>query len=62
MQAREGFDKKRSLDSSSREATDALAHVEGVAQVLRHNIVQGEQKGGSDVLSMATQRTLKVNC
>jgi complex III assembly factor LYRM7 len=54
LQVREGFDKKRSLNSCSTEATAAVTHAEDVAQVLRHNIVQGEQQKGKDVLRMAT--------
>jgi hypothetical protein len=53
-QARDGFNKNRSLESSSKEATEAVAHAEGVAQVLRHNIVQGKQEEGEDVLSMSS--------
>jgi complex III assembly factor LYRM7 len=53
VQAREGFDKNCTLDSSSNEATEAVKHAEGVAQVLRHNVVQGKQQDGRDVLSMA---------
>ena len=47
-QARVGFDKQSSLEPSSEEATKAIAHAEGVAQVLRHNIVQGVQGAGDD--------------
>ncbi len=47
-QARVGFDKQSTLDPSSEEATKAIQHAEGVAQVLRHNIVQGVQAAGED--------------
>lgn len=60
MQARKGFEKNRALDATSKEVTDAITHAEGVAQVLRRNIVQGKQEGGKDVLSMAHQRLLSM--
>ncbi len=44
------------MESSSKEATEAVKHAEDVAQILRHNIVQGEQQEGEDVLSMATRK------
>ncbi|KAF7510516.1 Mitochondrial zinc maintenance protein 1, mitochondrial [Endocarpon pusillum] len=52
VQAREGFNKKRTLECSSKEATEAVKHAEDVAQILRHNIVQGEQQEGKDVLKL----------
>ncbi len=58
MQAREGFDKNRGLDFSSNEATKAVEHAEGVAQVLRHNVVQGKQQEDKDVLSMTSVKVL----
>jgi complex III assembly factor LYRM7 len=48
-QARAGFDKQTWLDSSSKDVTDAIAHAEGVAQILRHNIVQGVQGGNGNI-------------
>lgn len=42
-QARGGFDKGRSLEASSKEATEAIQHAEGVSEVLIKNIVQGQQ-------------------
>lgn len=42
-QARGGFEKGRSLDSASQEATTAIEHAEGVVEVLTKNIVQGQQ-------------------
>jgi complex III assembly factor LYRM7 len=53
-QARAGFDSLSSLDPSSEEASKGIAHAEGVAEVLRHNVVQGERQGDSDVLSRMT--------
>ena len=47
-QARAGFDKQSSLDPSSEEATKAITHADGVAQVLRHNIVQGSKAADED--------------
>jgi len=49
-QARAGFDNSISLDPSSEEAKKGIEHAEGVAQVLRHNVVQGRSVEGSDVL------------
>ena len=49
-QARTGFDSLRTLDADSEEAIKGVQHAEGVAQVLRHNLVQGKQIEGSDVL------------
>lgn len=51
-QARTGFNKLSSLEPGSEEATKQIAHAEGVAQVLRQNVVQGERQGDSDLLSM----------
>lgn len=53
-QVRAGFDNNSSLDPSSPEATKAIEHAEGVASVLRHNIVQGVQAPGSDRFSTFT--------
>lgn len=61
LQARERFTENRALKSSSREATEALKHAEDVAQILRHNIVQGEQQEGKDVLSTAYQKIAKTS-
>lgn len=47
-QARGGFDKGRSLDPSSKEATTAIEHAEGVVEVLTKNIVQGQQMEGKE--------------
>jgi complex III assembly factor LYRM7 len=55
-QARNGFDTLRSIDAGSSEAVKAVEHANGVAQVLRHNVVQGQRVEGSDVLSMSMGR------
>lgn len=52
IQARNGFDKHRSLDAASKEATDGITHAEGVAEVLKHNIVQGKHVAGTDKLRL----------
>jgi complex III assembly factor LYRM7 len=52
-QARSGFDKSRSYAPDSKEATTAVAHAEGVAEVLMKNIVQGKVvEGESDKLRL----------
>lgn len=51
LQARAGFDKFTDLDPSSDEAAKGIAHAEGVAEVLRHNIVQGKYVEGKNTLS-----------
>ena len=51
-QARSGFDNLSSLDPESEQAIKEIKHAEGVAEVLRHNIVQGQKVGDSDVLRM----------
>lgn len=53
-QARTGFDSLRSLEPDSEEAVKGIAHAEGVASVLRHNIVQGKRREDSDVIRMGT--------
>ncbi|KAL8243845.1 hypothetical protein R6Q59_010103 [Mikania micrantha] len=45
-QARAGFDKSRSLEPSSDAAQKEVAHAEGVAEILRRNLVQGKQVDG----------------
>ena len=50
-QARVGFEKLSTADSSSKEVTDAIAHAKGVAEVLRHNIVQGVQAADGQTMS-----------
>ena len=61
-QARAGFDNLSSLDPSSEEALKGIQHAEGVAEILRHNIVQGKQVEGSDVLRMAYLYSRLVQC
>ncbi|RMZ80969.1 hypothetical protein DV738_g2341, partial [Chaetothyriales sp. CBS 135597] len=51
-QARAGFETQRRLDPSSKEATEAVSHAEGVAQVLRHNIVQGAPTGDGNTMRL----------
>lgn len=52
-QARGGFEKGRSLDPASKEATGAIEHAEGVVEVLTKNIVQGQQvEGRSDTYKL----------
>ena len=60
-QARDGFDKHRSLEASSKEATDGISHAEGVAEVLKHNIVQGKQVDSSDTLSTWRKRDRPIH-
>lgn len=50
-QARTGFDSLSTLEPKSEEAIKGIEHAEGVASILRHNVVQGKQVEGSDVLS-----------
>jgi len=52
IQAREGFNKSRSLNASSDEAVKGIEHAEGVAEVLRHNIVQGKKIEGKEALQL----------
>lgn len=46
-QARQGFEDNRSLESASAEASKAIEHAQGVAEVLRANVVQGRKGEGS---------------
>lgn len=46
QQARQGFEKGRSLTPASPEAVAAIQHAQGVTEVLLHNIVQGRQIEG----------------
>jgi complex III assembly factor LYRM7 len=46
-QARQGFQDNISLEPSSTEASEKIQHAEGVAEVLRQNVVQG-RKGDGD--------------
>lgn len=47
-QARQGFEKGRSLEPDSSEAATAVEHAKGVSEVLLHNIVQGRQMDGTN--------------
>lgn len=47
QQARQGFEKGRSLEPESTEAAKAVEHALGVSQILLHNIVQGRQVDGA---------------
>lgn len=47
-QARLGFEKGRALEPHSKEASDAIAHAEGVCEVLTKNIVQGRRIEGEE--------------
>jgi complex III assembly factor LYRM7 len=49
-QARQGFEDNRSMESASTEAGKAIEHAEGVAEILRTNVVQG-RKGDGDSYS-----------
>ena len=53
-QARQGFQDKRSLDPSSEEANEAIKHAEGVAEILRTNVVQGRRADGEHSYSEYT--------
>ena len=59
-QARTEFDKLRSLDAGSEEATKGIQHAEGVAEVLRHNVVQGRRAEESDVLRELLSEIVRV--
>ena len=50
-QARQQFQDNRSLELQSTEAENAIKHAEGVAEVLRTNIVQGRKDDGAKVYS-----------
>lgn len=50
-QVRQGFEDKRSLETSSAETGEAIQHAEGVAEILRANIVQGRKDDGKDSYS-----------
>ncbi|OAP58761.1 hypothetical protein AYL99_07851 [Fonsecaea erecta] len=52
MQARTGFETLRTMDPDSEEAIKGIAHAEGVASILRHNVVQGKLVDGSNVIRL----------
>lgn len=47
-EARSQFEKNKHLSADSREAEEAVNHAEGVAQILKANVVQGISHGGAD--------------
>jgi complex III assembly factor LYRM7 len=51
LQARQGFDDKRSLETSSPEVAKAITHAEDVAEILRTNVVQGKRADKPDSYS-----------
>jgi hypothetical protein len=64
-QARQGFDNNSSLEPSSKEATDAVKHAEGVAEILKHNIVQGKRGDDPNVLSksrLSIRPSMLIEC
>lgn len=60
-QARESFIKNRKLESGSNEATQAIQHAQGVAQILRENVVQGENRGGEHYKLRITEHTQRLD-
>ncbi|EHY58344.1 Mitochondrial zinc maintenance protein 1, mitochondrial [Exophiala dermatitidis] len=58
-QARIGFEASSSLDPSSEEAVKGIEHAEGVASILRHNIVQGKHEDGSDVIRLNIHKDIE---
>ncbi|KAK4936626.1 Mitochondrial zinc maintenance protein 1, mitochondrial [Elasticomyces elasticus] len=59
VQARTGFDSLSSLDPSSEEAQKQIQHAEGVASILRHNLVQGQQVEGSDAIKLNIHKDIE---
>ncbi|KIY02670.1 uncharacterized protein Z520_01135 [Fonsecaea multimorphosa CBS 102226] len=59
MQARTGFEMLRTVDADSEEAIKGIAHAEGVASVLRHNVVQGKLVDGSDVIRLNIHKDIE---
>lgn len=47
----------RSAPPGSEEALKAIGHAEGVASILRHNIVQGKKVEGKDALGGCRKQT-----
>ncbi|KIW11580.1 hypothetical protein PV08_10881 [Exophiala spinifera] len=58
-QARAGFDSLSSLDPGSQEALKGIEHAEGVASVLRHNIVQGQKIEGTDAIKLNLHKDIE---
>lgn len=48
LEARTQFERNRHLSRDSREAAEGIQHAEGVAQILRANVVQGVAETGKD--------------
>jgi hypothetical protein len=44
-EARNGFRQNAALSAGSPELAEAVKHAEEVAQILRHNVVQGKKEG-----------------
>ncbi|KAK4570228.1 Mitochondrial zinc maintenance protein 1, mitochondrial [Recurvomyces mirabilis] len=61
QQAREGFVKNRKLESGSIEATQAIEHAQGVAQILRENVVQGASTGDDKYKLRFTKYTQRMD-
>lgn len=59
--ARDGFIKNQKLESGSPEATQAIEHAQGVAQILRENVVQGVNKGGEHYGLRFTKHTQRLD-
>lgn len=52
QQAYEKFSENRALESGSTEAGTAIELAQGIAQVLRENVVQGKNKSGTDIYKL----------
>ncbi|KAK3679440.1 Mitochondrial zinc maintenance protein 1, mitochondrial [Recurvomyces mirabilis] len=61
QQAREGFIQNRKLESGSIEATQAIEHAQGVAQILRENVVQGASTGDDKYKLRFTKYTQRMD-
>ena len=53
--------KNRSLQSGSIEASQAIEHAQGVAKILRENVVQGESKGNDHYKLRITPHTQRLD-
>jgi len=53
QQARQGFEKNRSLLPAGDDFAKELKHAEEVAKILRQNVVQGQSEGHGDHYSMS---------
>ncbi|KAK5107800.1 hypothetical protein LTR62_000668 [Meristemomyces frigidus] len=61
QQAREAFNKNRRLESGSVEASSAIEHAQGVAQILRENVVQGASTGNDKYKLRFTKYTQRMD-